>query len=58
MTTVDLRSSTSAPSTSRTSVSDLLADGDTDLYVGRHRRAGGRTLSIMRMLHRPRHRGR
>ncbi|MGH3262134.1 MAG: hypothetical protein ACRDNS_09085 [Trebonia sp.] len=37
--------------------SPTTAAGD-QVYVGKHRKPGGRALSILRMFHRPKHRAR
>jgi hypothetical protein len=47
MTTVDLRSW--APAVPHSDTAE-------ELYTGKHRKPGIRTLSVMRMAHRPRHR--
>lgn len=58
MTTADLRwVPAAAPSaTIDRPVADSDAVEDVDSYVGRHRKPGGRSLSVLRMLYRPRHR--
>ncbi|HZY76298.1 MAG TPA: hypothetical protein VFE40_08255 [Jatrophihabitantaceae bacterium] len=56
MTTADLRW-TPAPSVS-SAPSTPLDDVVDDSYTGRHRKPGARSISVMRMMYRPRHRAR
>ncbi len=58
MTTADLRwAPATAPSaTIDHPVGDLDSAEGADTYVGKHRKPGARSLSILRMLYRPRHR--
>jgi len=54
VTTADLRW-TPAPSAASATLEDLVGE---DSYTGKHRKAGIRSLSVMRMMYRPRHRAR
>jgi hypothetical protein len=54
VTTADLRW-TPAPSAASATLDDLVGE---DSYTGKHRKAGLRSLSVMRMMYRPRHRAR
>jgi hypothetical protein len=56
VTTADLRC-TPAPSVS-SAPSTPLDDVVDDSYTGRHRKPGARSISVMRMMYRPRHRAR
>jgi hypothetical protein len=52
VTTADLRWT---PTHSSVTLDGAIED---EIYVGRHRKAGARSLSVMRMMYRPRHRRR